>query len=425
MRNTSFLFNKNFDYIKNNLLLNKKNKDMEISNAIKYIDNYKKNIFKDDLSFFNDIDLENFDLLEDYISEKIDFKSILPFDISKNSNVILCLNNNYYIYKGFSSSIKINSINIFNPSVFKKLLKFEEENNYKCLNFFYILNNIFSNNGLYIYIPPNFILKEPIYILNFFSTTKNNSIVYPKKFFYSDDNSEVSIVDYYFNKSSNIANNINTIINLNTYSKMEYYYINNSLLSAFSSYSINVNQKKNSIFKSNVFSFAGIYNKNYVNIFMLGKKSESSFNGIKYLNSKMSDYSDFNVNHLADETVSTCYFRGLVTDFSKCTFKGSINIDSNVKHALGELKCNALVMSDSSSVTLLPKLNIKSYDVNCMHGATVGFVNEDIIKYMTTRGISREESIILFINLFLCFYIERNNFFYKIVRSILIKTFFI
>ena len=58
-------------------------------------------------------------------------------------------------------------------------------------------------------------------------------------------------------------------------------------------------------------------------------------------------------------------------------------------------------MSEESRVDLIPKLEINNDDVVCSHGAASGKPDENVLFYLTSRGISREEAEKIYIQGFL------------------------
>ena len=60
-----------------------------------------------------------------------------------------------------------------------------------------------------------------------------------------------------------------------------------------------------------------------------------------------------------------------------------------------------MIMSEQSRVDLIPKLEINNDDVICSHGAASGKPDENVLFYLTSRGISREEAEKIYIQGFL------------------------
>lgn len=79
-------------------------------------------------------------------------------------------------------------------------------------------------------------------------------------------------------------------------------------------------------------------------------------------------------------------------DHGKGVFNGLIKV---AKHALkndGQMINNNLLLDQLAEVNTKPQLEIYADDVKCSHGATVGYINEEQIFYLRSRGIPRQEA---------------------------------
>ncbi|MCY1560910.1 FeS assembly protein SufD [compost metagenome] len=65
-----------------------------------------------------------------------------------------------------------------------------------------------------------------------------------------------------------------------------------------------------------------------------------------------------------------------------------------------------LLLSEDASFFAKPELEIFADDVQCAHGATSGEIDEDILFYLLSRGISRPEAETLLVTAFLAEAIE-------------------
>jgi len=59
------------------------------------------------------------------------------------------------------------------------------------------------------------------------------------------------------------------------------------------------------------------------------------------------------------------------------------------------------MVSKNSSVNAKPQLEIFADDVVCSHGCTIGAIDDDILFYLQSRGIKKEEAIKVLIAAFL------------------------
>ena len=64
-------------------------------------------------------------------------------------------------------------------------------------------------------------------------------------------------------------------------------------------------------------------------------------------------------------------------------------------------------MNEEARVDLIPKLEINNDDVVCSHGAASGKPDENVLFYLTSRGISRGDAKKIYIQGFLGEFIKK------------------
>ena len=87
--------------------------------------------------------------------------------------------------------------------------------------------------------------------------------------------------------------------------------------------------------------------------------------------------------------------RGIVADRSQAVFNGRIHIHRDAQKTLAELNNRNLLLSRRAEINTKPELEIYADDVKCAHGATVAEVNQAAVYYLTSRGISRPEALVM------------------------------
>ena len=84
----------------------------------------------------------------------------------------------------------------------------------------------------------------------------------------------------------------------------------------------------------------------------------------------------------------------------------------------------AVPVSDSAEVVFVPELNIDNDNIQCSHGATIGYLNTDAISYLMSRGVSRKQSISILINSFLLEPFKNDNIFSNILNKHIIDNYY-
>ena len=102
-----------------------------------------------------------------------------------------------------------------------------------------------------------------------------------------------------------------------------------------------------------------------------------------------------NLTHVAPRCTSYALYKGAVRDRARTIFQGLIEVKPTAGKTDAYLSNKNLILNNGARADSLPQLKIDTNDVKCSHGSTTGKVNEDEIFYLTTRGFSRAEAMIL------------------------------
>lgn len=106
-------------------------------------------------------------------------------------------------------------------------------------------------------------------------------------------------------------------------------------------------------------------------------------------------------HHLAPFSRSSLLIKGVFDDASIFFHKGLIRIEKNGQKSHAYQKTQSLVLSPYVFVNSKPELEIMANDVYCTHGSTTGCLENELIYYLKTRGLTRKKAEKLLINGFL------------------------
>ena len=104
------------------------------------------------------------------------------------------------------------------------------------------------------------------------------------------------------------------------------------------------------------------------------------------------------VNHIGENSSSEIIVNGVAVNGARVLCDGLVRIEKNAINSLGHQKLNGLLLDDESSILSEPILEIENKDVKCSHGASISQIKDEIMFYMNSRGINREEAMNLIIN---------------------------
>lgn len=110
---------------------------------------------------------------------------------------------------------------------------------------------------------------------------------------------------------------------------------------------------------------------------------------------------DIRVIHDADDTVSEQRINVLGADRGKA----SAQVETQVPPGRHGIRANQLLRAmqpdGKAMIALRPRLSILSDDVVCRHGATTSALREDELHYLRSRGIPRDEAVVMLSEAFL------------------------
>lgn len=108
------------------------------------------------------------------------------------------------------------------------------------------------------------------------------------------------------------------------------------------------------------------------------------------------------VTHSANNTSSYQTIRGVLANQAKASFTGTITVPKGLSGIEGHQKHQAIMLSDNAVVKATPQLFVNSEDASCSHGNTVGFLDQEALFYLQSRGLDLPTAKQLLIKGFLC-----------------------
>ncbi|HEY8406088.1 MAG TPA: SufD family Fe-S cluster assembly protein [Acholeplasma sp.] len=110
---------------------------------------------------------------------------------------------------------------------------------------------------------------------------------------------------------------------------------------------------------------------------------------------------DVHMVHHAKDTVAEMTNIGIAADSGKIKLNGVGKIEQGMKNSNAYQTLKGIIISDNAEINVNPILIIDEYDVKAGHAATVGRLEEEVLYYLRSRGLTLEEATKLVINGFL------------------------
>jgi Fe-S cluster assembly protein SufD len=259
-------------------------------------------------------------------------------------------------------------------------------------NKFTALHLALLNAGVFIYIPDDTELDQPIYIINEVQT--ENAGVFSHNFIITGKNSLVTIVEENhccLGDEYAFASNVSEIFS-GEGSNVNFISVNNL---GFGTYN----------YIERIFNPAKDSKINFTSNWLGGKYTIARHEGI--LENPGSEFRDIQIafasgnqhfdltsyaQHISPYTKSNAVMRGVAKDKARLVFYGLVDIEKDAHDSDSYLSEHAMLLNPGARANAIPSLQIKNANVRAGHGATVGQIDEEQIFYLMTRGLNESEA---------------------------------
>jgi len=261
--------------------------------------------------------------------------------------------------------------------------EWDDEEDKNKLHYF---NESFTNKFLIIKIPKNLERNEPIKI----NYDMSNSINIFTILVLAEENSKSKII---LNRSGNNAyysENIKIIAEPN--SKIDFITSQN-----FDDNTTSFQKRKAICLENSEVLWTDVclgsnYTKSSITSLLKGRGSRTN-NIVLYLATDDQKFDIYTASiHANQDTYSDIVTKGVINDTAKALSRGLVKIEENAPKSSGYEKQDILLLSDRAEADAIPNLEIHNHDVKCSHGSTVGQIDEDLLFYMMTRGLNKQQA---------------------------------
>jgi Fe-S cluster assembly protein SufB len=105
--------------------------------------------------------------------------------------------------------------------------------------------------------------------------------------------------------------------------------------------------------------------------------------------------------HLAPNTTSRIVSKSVSKDGGRATYRGHLKVAPGATGVVASVRCDALMLDDSSRSDTYPYIDIQEDDTTMTHEATVGKISQDQVFYLMSRGLTENEATNLVVQGFL------------------------
>jgi len=255
---------------------------------------------------------------------------------------------------------------------------------------FEALNLAMTQNGLFLHIPDNVTLEQPI-VLNRLVET---GLFVARLLIVVGKNAEVTIVDEYSGTCKETGQ-INSVVELFVNDAARVKYVTSVRVPNTQSLFLTQRNQvgRDADLQSTGLSYrAGLAKVNWATE-LAGQGANSRWSGLLLGDREQHFDTHTRHHHTAGETFSDLLYKVALRDKSMAAYTGLIAIDEHAANCEAYQENRNLLLSDEAHVESIPELEIVNDDVKCSHGVTVGPLEEEQLFYFESRGIERDEAM--------------------------------
>ena len=97
--------------------------------------------------------------------------------------------------------------------------------------------------------------------------------------------------------------------------------------------------------------------------------------------------------HEQGDTTGDMVWKGALTGDSRASYEGLIHIVEGAQNTHTYLQTHSMLLSPKAKADSIPSLIVQTDNVSASHGGTVGEVDEELVFYMMSRGITRADAV--------------------------------
>jgi Fe-S cluster assembly protein SufB len=139
----------------------------------------------------------------------------------------------------------------------------------------------------------------------------------------------------------------------------------------------------------------------YPGIYLMGERAYGETLSIAFAGKNQHQDTGAKMVHLAPNTTSKITSKSVSRLNGRSTYRGLLNVAKGATNVKATVRCDALLLDDTSKTDTYPYMEINQEDATITHEATVGKIGDEQIFYLMTRGFSEEEALSLIVNGFM------------------------
>ena len=258
---------------------------------------------------------------------------------------------------------------------------------------FVALNTAFVNDGVFVYVPDNTVVEEPLHLLFLSDATAHSFFTSPRILLVAGKNSRMKIVETHngLGDHAYFTNVVTEAVN-GAGAKVDYVKLQDERPNAYHISHLQAHQERDSNFSFLNFDIGGRLVRNNLNLALKAENCEGHLIGFYIGGGRQHIDNHTAIDHAMPNCFSNGLYKGILGGKASGVFNGKIFVRQDAQKTNAYQNNKALLLSDDATINSKPQLEIFADDVKCSHGATVGQLDDEALFYLQARGIPKAKA---------------------------------
>jgi Fe-S cluster assembly protein SufD len=257
-------------------------------------------------------------------------------------------------------------------------------------------NTAFVQGGYVLYVPENVVIEKTIQLTNI-SAGNNNSLINRRMLFILESGAQAKLLvcDHAYDENPTTANTQVIEVFTGENAGFDFCELEESSPNTIRLTSNFVRQAASSQVRINSITLSNGITRNNYTVDLTGEHAETYLYGMAIADNRQKVDNYTLINHLYPNCHSSELFKYILDDEATGAFSGRIIVAKDAQKTEAYQSNRNLLGSRDCRMFSKPQLEIYADDVKCSHGMTTGQLDENALFYICSRGIPKDEAVLL------------------------------
>ena len=258
---------------------------------------------------------------------------------------------------------------------------------------FAALGTAFIDDGVFVYVPKNVVLDQPVQIVHYTVAGSDRVVTHPRTLVFVEQGAQATFIETYAGDDDTLYwTNAITEYVIAENAVVDAYRVQRESGQAFHTAASHSYQGRSSVYSWSAFAFGSALTRNDVRAVLNGEGAEATLNGLTVITDRQHVDYHTTIDHAQPHCNSWELFNGVFDERSRGVFTGRIIVRPGAQKTDAKQTNNNLLLSKQARADSQPQLEIYADDVKCTHGATLGPIDEAAMFYLRSRGLGEVEA---------------------------------